>query len=123
MKNFIVLAVFLSTMLFGLIVSGSSDLANELNDSVHSDCARWSEETKNKPLFTLREANYLSGKKVISKTRGFRKNEIGRIVSFEMVAPDKFLIEIYWGGGAEDENSTVTFHDKEWFAKDFEILD
>ncbi len=87
------------------------------------DCGRRTDETPGKPLFTIREANQLFGKKVISKNGNFRKSEIGRIVSFEMVAPDKFLIEIYWGKGAADENSTVTFHDKESFSRDLELVD
>jgi hypothetical protein len=118
MKNFVVLAVFLSSMFFGLMLAGSSDPTNEFeNNSLQTD------EILDKSLFTLCEANRLSGKKVISKNRDFRKNRIGRIVSFEMIAPDKFLIEIYWGNGATDENSTVTFHDKESLLRDFKILD
>jgi hypothetical protein len=88
MKNFLVLAVFLSTMVFGLIIAGSTDLANESN----SDCTLLTNETFDKPFFTLREANRLSGKKVISKNKHFKKNETGRIISFEMIAPDKFLV-------------------------------
>ena len=118
MKNFVVLIIFLSTMFFGLLLAGSSDSTNKFeNRSLQTD------ETSDKSLFTLCEANRLSGKKVISKNRNLRKNRTGRIVSFEMVAPERFLIEIYWGNGAEDENSTVTFHDKESLSRDFEILD
>jgi hypothetical protein len=123
MKNFLVLAVFLSTLFFGLIIAGSSDSTGKFNNFLHTDFALQTDETLDKSLFTLCEANRLSGKKIISKNRNFRKNRIGRIVSFEMVTPDGFLIEIYWGNGAEDENSTVTFHDKETFSRDFEVID
>lgn len=118
MKNFLVLITFISTVLFGLMVSDSFDDSAKFDNYPHR-----TEETFEKPLFTLQQANLLVGKKVISKNVNFKENEIGRIISFEMVAPDKFLIEIYWGNGAEDENSTVTFHDKQWFSRDFEVLD
>ena len=65
----------------------------------------------------------LVGKKVITKKSDFAEYEIGRIVSFEMIAPEKILMEIYWGNGAKDENSRITFHDKEDFLRDFEVID
>lgn len=117
MKNFVVLVVFLATMIFGLIVS--TDFTNKSN----SDFAHSTNETFENTFFTLLEANRLTGKKVISKNRNFRNGETGRIISFEMIAPDKFLIEVYWGKGALDENSTVTFHCKESFSGEFRVLD
>lgn len=123
MKNLLVLSIFVTTMIFGLVTSDRFDLSGEFESFLHRDCVRWTDDELNKPLFTLQEANNLLGKKVILANTALRKNKIGRIISFEMVAPDKFMIEIYWGNGADDENSTVTFHDKESFLKEFEVLD
>ena len=123
MKNFVALCVFISAAVFGLAVSDSPEMSGKIENYLHRDCARWADETFDKPLFTLREANHLLGKKVFSRNKNFRNNETGRIISIEMVAPDEFLMEVYWGNGAEDENSTVTFHDKENFSRDFRVLD
>ncbi len=123
MRNFLALFVFISTMLCGISISGvfsSSDNA-EKNYCVYD--FNDTEKQIDNSFFTLPEANYLVGKKVISKNSAVGKNEFGRIVTFEMVATDKFLVEIYWGKGADDENSTVTFHDKNDFKEDFEISD
>lgn len=123
MKNFLVLIVFVSTMLFGLIVSDLFGLPLKLDNYAHQNCVRWADETFEKPLFTFHEAKSLLRKKVISNKENFRKGETGRIMRLEMVGQDKFLIEIYWGKGATDEKSLVTLHGPEWFSKDFEILD
>ncbi len=123
MKNFFVLVAFITTVIFGLMLSSAANPYFVSSNILHRNCVRSGEETTGKSLFTLEEVNNLVRKKVISTNPEFKFGETGRIISFEMVGTDKFLIEIYWGKGATDENSSVTFHDKEWFSKDFEILD
>ncbi|CAN5637908.1 hypothetical protein BH20ACI4_BH20ACI4_31340 [soil metagenome] len=123
MKNFVVLSVFISTMIFGLAISDLFKLSSKMDNFTHQNCVRWGDDTFEKPLFTLQEAKFLLRKKVISKKENFRKGEIGRIMRLEMVGQDKFLVEIYWGNGATDENSLTTLHGPEWFPKDFEIVD
>lgn len=123
MKNFLILAVFISTMLLGLVISNSLVSYTKVDNYLHRNCAKWGDETLEKPLFTLQEAVSLIGKKVISKDGSFKNNETGRIISIEMVATDKFLVEIYWGKGVFDEKSDVTFHDKNLLSEDFEIFD
>lgn len=121
MKNFLVLTVFLSAAMIGFLSSNlfQPKAENRQLFSRNNFC-----EFKNPSpeFFTLGEANEIFGKKVISKNRDFNFGESGRIISFEMISPNEFLIEIYWGNGADDENSTVTFHDKTSFLKDFEIV-
>lgn len=122
MKNFFVLTTFLFTALIGLFASSLFQPKSEKRQLVeHNDFC----ELKNSApeFFTLDEANDVFGKKVISKNRDFRFEKSGRIISIEMISPNKLLIEIYWGNGADDENSTVTFHDKTSFLKDFEVVD
>lgn len=121
MKNFFVLTAFLFTTLTGLLFSNlfQPETGSEQHFNRHNFC-----EFKDsaEEFFTLEEANEILGKKVISKDRNFNFEKRGRIVSFEMVSPNKLLIEIYWGNGADDENSTVTFHEKISFTEKFEIV-
>lgn len=124
MKNFLVLVVFVSTMLFGLIISDSFDYSAKFDNYLHPNCARWEGEIIEKPLFTLNELKQLNGKKVISLNDNFdKKGEIGKVIHFEMVGQDKFLVAIYWGNGAEDKDSYLTFHGKEGFSEDFRVVD
>lgn len=121
MKNFFVLTVFLFSTLIGLFSSGlfQPKLENRQFFNQNNFCEFKDSEEK---FFTLDEADELFGKKVISTNRDFNFDKNGRIISFEMVSPNKFLIEIYWGNGADDEHSTVTFHDKTSFLKDFKAV-
>lgn len=123
MKNFVVLSVFVSTMLFGLIVSDLFDFSAKLDNYLHRHCARWEGEIVKKPLFNLTEIKQILGKKVISKNENFGAEETGRVINFEMVGQDKFLAVIYWGNGVDDNDSTLTFHDKESFLREFELVD
>jgi hypothetical protein len=121
MKNFFVLTAFLFTTLIGLVSSNLFQPKTEIEQSFYQNnfCEFSDFEEK---YFTLDEANEIFGKKVISKDRNFNFEKSGRIISYEMFSPDKLLIEIYWGNGADDENSTVTFHDKISFQRDFQIV-
>ena len=123
MKNFVILFTFVSTTLFGLVISDSIKFSSNLNDFLRSEGAQRSDDKVSESFFTLQEADSLLGEKVISRNSNPRKSEIGRIVSFEMVAPEEFLIQIYWGNGAQDEISRITFHNKESFSRDFEVID
>ena len=123
MKNFIVLSVFISTMIFGLAVTESFDLSGKFKNYLHRDCARWEGEIMKKPLFTLTEIKPILGKKVISKNEYFEAEQTGRVIHFEMVGQNKFLAVIYWGNGADDNDSTLTFHDKQGFSENFKITD
>ena len=76
-----------------------------------------------KPLFTLTEIKPILGKKVISKNEYFEAEQTGRVINFEMVGQNKFLAVIYWGNGADDNDSTLTFHDKQGFSENFKIID
>jgi len=83
----------------------------------------WDKKTLDRPLFTLKKANVLLGKKVLSKSKAFKANKIGRIIHIEMVGQDKFLVGINWSENLEDKDYHLTFHDKEWFESNFEVLD
>jgi hypothetical protein len=121
MKNFFVLTAFLFTTLTGLVFSNLFQPKTGIEQSFYQN--NFCEVTDSgEKYFTLDEANEIFGKKVISKDRDFNFEKSGRIISYEMVSPDKLLIEIYWGNGADDENSTVTFHDKTSFPENFEIV-
>ena len=115
MKNFVILIAFVSTTLLGLAISDSIKFSVNLNSQFSCDGILRSDDEFKESFFTLQEADLLVGKKVITKNSDFAEYEIGRIVSFEMIAPEKILIEVYWGSGAADENSRITFHDKENF--------
>lgn len=123
MKNFLVLSVFVLTMIFGLAVTESIDLSGKFHNYVHRDCARWEGETVKKPLFNLTEIKNLLGKKKISEDKNFKSGQTGRVIHFEMVGQDRFLAVIYWGNGADDNDSSLTFHDKKSFSGDFKIID
>lgn len=120
MKNFFVLTAFLFTTLIGLL---SSNLFHQpkTGQSFYQNnfCAF---KDSDEQYFTFDEANEIFGKEVISKDRDFNFEKSGRIISYEMVSPNKLLIEIYWGNGADDENSTVTFHDKISFQRAFKVV-
>ncbi len=118
MKNFLVLIVFVSTMLFGLIVSDLFGLPLKLDNYAHQNCVRWADETFERPLFTLNEAKPLMRKKVTSKD-----GKTGRIIRWEMVGYDKFFVAVYFGNGAADENSSLTFYDKNRFSEELKIVD
>ncbi len=119
MKILISSLVFTLTLCLGI----SSVIFNNFENPFKHDCTTWDNETLNRPLFTLKEANKLSGKKVRSKSNTFKTNEIGRIIHIEMVGQDKFFLAINWSENFDDEEFHLTFHDKEWFEKDFEVLD
>lgn len=121
MKNFFVLTSFLITTSIGLFAANLFQPSAKADRFFHQNnfCVF---ENPDEQFFTLEEANEVSGKKVISKKRNSIFGKSGRIVSFEMIAPDEFLIEIYWGNGADDENSAVTFHDKSSFLENFEVV-
>ena len=63
MKNFIVLSVFISTMIFGLAVTESFDLSGKFKNYLHRDCVQWKGEIMEKPLFTLTEIKHNFRKK------------------------------------------------------------
>lgn len=122
MKNFLALTAFSISVIVGLMLSAAPSAVLSFGKILHRDCVRREKITTEKPLFTFEEAKDLIGKKAYSKNPNFRKGEFGRIISLEMIGTDKFLIGIYWGKGVDDENSSLTFHDKEWFQKDFEFV-
>lgn len=123
MKNFLVLSVFISTMIFGLAITESVDFSGKFKNYLHRDCVQWKGEIMEKPLFTFTEIKPILGKKVISKNENFVPGQTGRVINFEMVGQDKFLAVIYWGNGADDNDSTLTFHDKQGFSESFKITD
>ena len=110
-------------MVFGLAVTESFDLSGKFKNYLHRDCAQWEGEILKKPLFTLTEIRTILGKKVISENEFFEQGQTGRVINFEMVGQDKFLAVIYWGNGADDNDSTLTFHDKQGFSGSFKIID
>lgn len=63
MKNFIVLIVFMVTMLSGLAISDSFKVSTDFDNCLHRNCARWEGEIVEKPLFPLSEIKNLLGKK------------------------------------------------------------
>ena len=124
MKDFIVFSAFLTAMIGGLVLAELFEGAAEFESYLHQDCVRWSADKYDKPLFTLSEAKTLLGKRIVSRGENFRPRETGKIVHLETVGRDKFLIAVYWGPDAADENSApLTFYDKERFSRDFEIID
>ena len=67
MKNFFVLAAFIATVTFGLLLSSATIPYFISKNILHRNCVRWGEETTGKSLFTFVEVNDLVRKKVISK--------------------------------------------------------
>jgi len=121
MKNFFVLTAFLFTTLIGLLSSNLFQPKLE-NEQFHKQNNFREFKNSGEGFFTLDEANEIFGRKVISKNRDFNFEKSGRIISIEMISTNKLLIEIYWENGADDENSTVTFHDRTSFQRDFEVV-
>lgn len=123
MKKFYLTAIFFATLTGGIGLSNSFDIRSRVGNYVHQNCARFGEREVKQPNFTLKEALELRKKNVISRNPNFKYNQIGRVIFVDMIAPDKFFAVIYWGNGAEDENSDIRWIDKTWFEKDFEIID
>lgn len=120
MKNFIVLFVFCSTTVFGSAVSFIFDSNRKSENYPNQNVVCFSDKKSQSQYFTLQEANDLLGKKVFFKNE--HGKHTGKIISFEMIETDKFLIEIYSGKGVEDENYRITFHDKKQFENELELI-
>lgn len=123
MKKLYLAAVFAATLIGGIGLSNSFDIRGQVDNFLHRDCARWGDDTPQRLHFTLEESRKVVGKKVISKNPQINHNQIGRVVSIRMIASDRFFLEVYWGNGAEDENSQLMLIEKSWFEKDFKFLD
>lgn len=123
MKKFYLAAVFVSALIGGIASSSSFDIRGRIDNYIHRDCARWGDDTPQQLHFTFEESRKFFGKKIISKNPKFKYRQIGRVVTIRMIASNRFFLEVYWGKGAEDENSQLIFIDKNWFEKDFKVLD
>ncbi len=123
MKNFAAITLFVATLLIGLLFSVPFDVALKVDDYIHQNCVTWGYNVPEPSRFTLKEAKPLLRRKVLSKSENFRKGETGKVMYLQIVGKDKFMVAIYWGNGAGDENSSLTFHNKEWFSRDFELVD
>ena len=97
MKNFIVLSIFISTLIFGLASAESFQLSGKFKNYLHRNCVRWEGEKAETSLFTLEEASPLLRKKIISKNENYRKGETGRVIFLQRSRKRQIYVSrLFW---------------------------
>lgn len=117
--------ILINSIVFGLAlnIGIGSTFFPQIENAFNSKCSVKYEQTFEQPLFTLREAKEMMGKKVLSKSKKFRANQIGRIIHIEMLGQDKFLVAVNWSKDINDKDYYLTFHGKNAFEDDLRIID
>lgn len=105
--------IFTLTLAAGIGFGGSERISEKVFDYLQYDCVRWDKQTLARPLFTLKEAAPLLGKKVYFKGSSLYPQNAGRVRMMQIVGYDKFLIVIDRKINLEEGQESQSFYDKD----------
>ncbi len=111
MSKLLVLAFFTITCAIGTAVTSLPTIESWF----HHECPRWGNIDPSRKFYTFAEGKELMGRRVRSADPSSFPNNVGRVVSVDMIEKDKFYVVIYWEVAPDDGRYGLRYYDRDYY--------
>jgi len=80
-------------------------------------CPRWGDIDPSRRFYTLAEGREITKRRVRVRSAepSSFPNNIGRVVSLDMIEPDKFFVVVYWEVSPDDGEYSLRYYDRDYY--------